>query len=152
LPKVSPEFKESLNKVEGAGNLAYCYQCSACVAECPASQHCKGFNPREIVLAAALGVADYLTDRGSVIWQCTTCYKCYERCPQGTHPIEVITALKNIAFDKGNAPDDVVALLDTVRERGTLLVSSETIEKRRSGLGLEPAMSAPAAEINKLLE
>ena len=153
MPKVSPEFKDVLSKVEGAGNLASCYQCSACVAECPAAQQCAGFNPREIVLAATVGVADYLTDKGSVIWQCTTCYKCYERCPQGTHPVEVITALKNVAFEKGNAPDDVQALRRTVGEQSTIIVSSESIEKRRSELGLKPAPStAPASEISKLLE
>lgn len=153
MPKVSPEFKNVLSKVEGAGNLASCYQCSACVAECPAAQQCAGFNPREIVLAATVGVADYLTDKGSVIWQCTTCYKCYERCPQGTHPVEVITALKNVAFEKGNAPDDVQALRRTVGEQSTIIVSSESIEKRRSELGLKPAPStAPASEISKLLE
>ncbi len=152
MPKVSPEFKGSLSKVEGTGNLTHCYQCSACVAECPAAQHCEGFNPREIVLASALGVADYLTDEGSVIWQCTTCYKCYERCPQGTHPIEVVTALKNVAFEMGNAPEDVVAIRDTVSGQGAIIASSDAIEKRRSELGLGPAPVAPAAETNKLLE
>jgi len=153
LPKVSPEFKRSLSKVEGAGNLASCYQCSACVAECPAAQQCAGFNPREIVLAVVVGVADYLTEKGAVIWQCTTCYNCYERCPQGTHPVEVITALKNVAFEKGNAPEDVLALRKTVSEHSTIIVTSESIEKRRSELGLEPAPgAAPASEISKLLE
>jgi heterodisulfide reductase subunit C len=153
LSIVSPEFKETLSKVEGAGNLALCYQCSACVAECPAAQQCAGFNPREIVLASALGVAGYLTDKGSVIWQCTTCYKCYERCPQGAHPVEVITALKNIAFDTGNAPEEVEALRRTVGEQATIIVSSDAIEKRRSELGLGPAPRvAPASEMSKLLE
>ena len=153
MPRANPDFKESLSKVEGAGNLAFCYQCSACVAECPAAQHCAGFNPREIVLATSLGVAEYLTDEGSVIWQCATCYKCYERCPQGTHPIEVVTALKNIAFEKGNAPLEVTALREAVGAQGTIIVSSDAIEKRRSELGLEavPA-SAPAGEISDLLE
>jgi len=152
LPKVSPDFADTLSKVEGAGNLGYCYQCSACVAECPAAQHCAGFNPREIVLASLLGVADYLTGRDSTIWQCTTCYKCYERCPQGTHPIEVVTALKNIAFEKGNAPDDIVAVRDTVKENGTIIVVSDAIEDRRAKLGLPRAPVAPAADIKKLLE
>jgi heterodisulfide reductase subunit C2 len=153
LPKVNPEFKEALSKVEGAGNLSFCYQCSACVSECPAAQQCADFNPREIVLAACLGVADHLTVKGSAIWQCTTCYKCYERCPQGTHPVEVVTALKNIAFDLGSAPEDVGALRQTVSEHATIIVSSEAIEKRRSELGLGPAPAvAPGSEISKLLE
>jgi heterodisulfide reductase subunit C2 len=153
LPKVSPEFKETLSKVEGAGRLTFCYQCGACVGECPAAQECEGFNPREIVLAASLGVADYLTDKGSVIWQCTTCYKCYERCPQGTHPVEVVTALKNVAFDLGNAPEEVEALRRTVGEQATIIVPSEAIDKRRSELGLGQAPGvASASEMSKLLE
>jgi heterodisulfide reductase subunit C len=153
LPKASPEFIETLSGIEGAGNLASCYQCSACVAECPAAQQCAGFNPRQIVLAAALGVAEHLTGEGSVIWQCTTCYKCYERCPQGTHPVEVITALKNVAFDRGNAPEDVVALRQAVEEHATVIVPSEAIEKRRSELGLGPPPTvASASEMNKFLE
>jgi heterodisulfide reductase subunit C len=81
-----------------------------------------------------------------------TCYKCYERCPQGTHPIEVVTALKNIAFEKGNAPEEVTALRETVKENGTIIVRSEAIEKRRDELGLARAAAAPAADIKKLLE
>lgn len=151
MPEVRPDFRESLSKVEGAGELAYCYQCSACVGECPAAQYCPGFNPREIVLASLLGVADYLIEKGSVIWQCTTCYKCYERCPQGTHPIEVVTALKNIAFEKGTSPEGVAVLRETVKENGTIIVSSEAIESRRGELGLSRAPAAPVDQIKKLL-
>ena len=152
MPRVSPGFAESLSKVEGAGELGYCYQCSACVGECPAAQHCAGFNPREIVLASIIGVADHLTGKDSVIWQCTTCYKCYERCHQGTHPIEVVTALKNVAFEKGNAPEGVVAVRDTVKEAGVIIVASDALAKRRAELGLESPKAAPAADIKKLLE
>lgn len=152
MPEVSPDFKGCLSRVERAGELDYCYQCSACVAECPAAQYFDGFNPREIVLASLLGVADYLTEKDSVIWQCTTCYKCYERCPQGTHPIEVVTALKNMAFDRGSAPEDIVSVRDTVKENGTIIVASDAIEKRRKELGLPSAPKAPASDLNKLME
>jgi len=151
LPKADPGFKSTLSAVEGTGKPGYCYQCSACVAECPAAQHFAEFNPREIVLAALLGVAGYLTDRDSAIWQCTTCYKCYERCPQGTHPVEVINALKNIAFALGNAPDEVVASRENVMENGVLIVPSEAIDKRRKKLGLPGSPAAPAGELKKLL-
>jgi len=123
------------------------------VAECPAAQQCEDFNPREIVLASLLGVADHLVRDGSPIWQCTTCYKCYERCPQGTHPIEVITALKNVAFKSGCAPESVVALRQAVRERGTIIAPSDAVDKRRKELGLgEAPAPAPPAEIGEILE
>ena len=144
MPKASPRFKDSLSDVEGAGQPEHCYQCSACVAECPAARKFEGFNPREIVLASLLGVADYLTDKDSVIWQCATCYKCYERCPQGTRPVEVITALKNVAAGEGNAPEENIALTEAVLTSGSLLACSGTLEKRRSELGLPPAGKSTA--------
>lgn len=153
MPKVKPEFQRSLSRVEGAGNPGYCYQCSACVSECPAAQRCDGFNPREIVLASLLGVADHLTGEGSVIWQCTTCYKCYERCPQGTHPIEVITALKNVAFRNGHAPESVASLRQAVHEQGTVIALSDAAGRRRRELGLGDApAAAPPGEIGEILE
>lgn len=151
MQKSDPGFIKTLSDVEGAGRPGYCYQCSSCVAECPAAQQFPEFNPREMVLASLLGVAGYLTRKDSVIWQCTTCYKCYERCPQGTHPVEVITALKNIAFEIGNAPEEVASLREAVREHGTLIVSSDAIEKRRSELGLARLPAAPSAELKKML-
>lgn len=152
MPIASQAFKETLSDVEGAGSPGYCYQCSACVAECPAAMHCLDFNPREIVLASLLGVADYLLEKESPIWQCATCYKCYERCPQGTHPVEVITALKNIAFEKGNAPGDVGAIRETVLEQGTIMVPGDAISKRRTELGLPELKGPKAGELKKLLK
>lgn len=151
MQKSDPDFRKTLSDVEDSGRPGFCYQCSACVAECPAAQRFPEFNPREMVLASLLGVAGYLTGKDSVIWQCATCYKCYERCPQGTHPVEVITALKNIAFEMGNAPDEVASLRDAVREHGTLIASSEAINKRRRALGLEAVPSAPSSELKKML-
>jgi len=152
LPKADPGFKKTLSPVEGAGKLSYCYQCSACVAECPAAHKFKDFNPREIVLASLIGVAGYLTAKDSVIWQCTTCYKCYERCPQGTHPVEVINALKNIACAAGDGPEEVTSSRDGVLSQGTLISPSESMEKRRRELGLGRPPFAPAGELKKILE
>lgn len=148
---VNPDFIWKISAVEGARNAIDCYQCSACVAECPAAQSFTGFNPREIVLATVLGVAEYLTAKDSMIWQCTTCYKCYERCPQGTHPVEVITALKNIAFEQGNAPDEVVALREAVIENGALLVAGGAIDKRRAELGLAMAPTGAAEDLKRIM-
>ena len=150
MPKASPKFKDSLSAVEGAGQIEHCYQCSACVAECPAARKVEAFNPREIVLASLLGVADHLTAKDSVIWQCTTCYKCYERCPQGTRPVEVITALKNVATAEGNAPEETTALRDTVLASGFLLPVSDAIEKRRSELGL-PAAAGGRSDLKEMM-
>lgn len=142
MVKVNPDFIKQLNKIEGAGSLNYCYQCSACVQECPAALRFNNFNPREIVLSVLLGVADELTGKNSVIWQCATCYNCYERCPQGTRPVEVVTALKNLAFQIGNAPEQIAALRESVIAGGTITALSDSMKKRRSELGV-PSINLP---------
>ena len=64
----------------------------------------------------------------------------------------MVTALKNVAFEKGNAPEGVVAVRDTVKEAGFIIVASDALEKRRAELGLESAPAAPAGDIKRLLE
>lgn len=149
--KPSPDFKNNLSIVEEAGRPNYCYQCSSCLPECPAALSRADFNPREIVLAALLGITKHLTEKDSVIWECTTCYKCYERCPQGTHPVEVITALKNEAYKAGNAPDDVEKARENIIELGSLIPPSDAIEKRRRELGL-PSWPSRSGQLRKIME
>ena len=36
----------------------------------------------------------------TMIWDCTTCYKCQEQCPQGVHVADVLYTLKNKAWRK----------------------------------------------------
>ena len=84
------------------GNLAsFCYQCGACVGDCPATTYGDEFNPREIMLKVLYGLGDELICEDSVLWQCTNCYNCHERCPQEVKPVEVIISMKNMLADRG---------------------------------------------------
>ena len=61
--RVDFAFKRELaEKVEG--DLAsFCYQCGACVGDCPASTYSDGaFNPRELMLMVLYGLGDELRD------------------------------------------------------------------------------------------
>ena len=102
--RVDFAFKRELAaKVEG--DLAnYCYQCGACVGDCPATRYSVAFNPREIMLKVLYGLEDELVGEESVIWECNNCYNCHERCPQEVKPVEVIISLKNMLADRGVAP------------------------------------------------
>ena len=54
--RVNFQFRRELaEKIEG--DLAsFCYQCGACVGDCPANTYSDGvFNPREIMLEVLLG-------------------------------------------------------------------------------------------------
>lgn len=149
---VNYRFREKLNKVSGGKHHNYCYQCSACVAICPAARFTKEFNPRKILLKTLLGMEEELLGKDSPIWLCTNCYSCYERCPQDVRPIEVIVALKNMAVEKGTAPDNLAKLSDNIAKTGMSVIVSSAVNRKREQLGLPALKTIPIDELNTILE
>jgi heterodisulfide reductase subunit C len=145
-------FRRELDGVVGGDHHNYCYQCGACVAQCPAARYNESFNPRMILLDALLGQADALLGPDSPIWLCTNCYSCYERCPQDVRPIEVIIALKNLAARKGLAPEQVSVLTENITKAGVSGIVTPAAQKAREKLGLKEIGPFPVDEMLKLLE
>ena len=117
VARVDFEFRRELaRKIEG--HLAsFCYQCGACVGDCPATTYSEEFNPREIMLKVLYGLGDELVGEDSLLWQCTNCYNCHERCPQEVKPVEVIISLKNMLADQGIYPRPVEKVIETFEEK-----------------------------------
>jgi heterodisulfide reductase subunit C len=150
--KLNFAFREKLNSVSEGFRHNYCYQCSACVADCPANNYSDSFNPRLIILKALLGFEDELVAPDSEIWNCTNCYTCSERCPQDVRPVDVIIALKNLCIREGKAPDLVTTVSDSVLESGMTTKVTPLAEKRRSEYGLAATKIVPVDDIKKILE
>jgi len=148
--RVDFEFRRELaRKVEG--NLAsFCYQCGACVGDCPAATYSDRFNPREIMLEVLYGLGDELIKEDSPLWLCTNCYNCHERCPQQVKPVEVIISMKNMLADRGLAPTSVDKVIRTFEETGRTVPPNPAIDKQRAKFGLPPLPPVPVEEINKL--
>ena len=145
-------FKRELaRKIEG--NLAsFCYQCGACVGDCPAAVYSRGtFNPREIMLKVLYGLEDELLGEGNVLWQCTNCYNCHERCPQQVKPVEVIVSLKNMLADRGLVPPAAEKVNRAVLSGGRTTPMSSAVERQREALGLPPLSAPPVDEIRQLV-
>ncbi len=134
--KINYAFRDKLNAELGGFSHNYCYQCGACVADCPAHRFLDEFNPRSIILQALYGLEDDLIGSDSLIWNCTNCYNCYERCPQDVHPIEVIIALKNMSCSKEDAPQTVDSIIRRVKKDGLTVSRTDLIKRRREELGL----------------
>jgi heterodisulfide reductase subunit C len=150
--KVDFRFREKLNKIQGGKHHNYCYQCSACVAVCPAARFTEEFNPRVILLKALLGMEEALTGEDSPIWLCTNCYSCYERCPQDVRPIEVIIALKNMAVQRQKAPASLAKLSENIAQTGVSVTVTSAVNRRRQELGLPPLKTMPIEELKEILE
>jgi heterodisulfide reductase subunit C len=149
---INYQFKKKLSSTLGGEAYAYCYQCGACVGDCPAAMYSTDFNPREILLQALLGDEEGLTGKDSPIWDCTNCYTCYERCPQAVRPVEVIIALKNICYQKATAAAEVQQIVTSVRSTGRTVTITSLSDRRRKELGLDEIKPVPMDELKKLLE
>jgi heterodisulfide reductase subunit B len=150
--KVDFAFRRELaRKVEG--NLAsFCYQCGACVGDCPATTYSEKFNPREIMLEVLYGLGDELLGEDSVLWQCTNCYNCHERCPQEVKPVEVIISLKNMLADRGIYPGAVEKVIKTFEKTGRTVAPNPAIDRQRGKFGLPPMPEVPVDELHTILE
>ena len=150
--EINFEFRERLSEVLGGNHHNYCYQCGACVAQCPAARYSERFNPRSIMLDALLGREDTLIAEDSPIWLCTNCYSCYERCPQDVRPIEVIVALKNIANERGVAPTQIASFTENITKTGVAGMVTPAVQRIRESLGLPKLGEAPVDELLKILK
>lgn len=150
--RVDFAFKRELaEKIEG--NLAsFCYQCGACVGDCPAATYTDDFNPREIMLKVLYGLGEELIGSDSLLWKCTNCYNCAERCPQDVKPVEVIISMKNMMADRGICPEEVEKVIETFETTGRTVPMSPAIDKQRARFGLPPLPPVPMEEIRALIE
>ena len=143
--------RELAKKVEG--NLAsFCYQCGACVGDCPSARYGTGFNPREIMLKVLYGLGDELLGENSNLWECTNCYNCAEPCPQDVKPAEVIISLKNMLTDRGGAPETAGKVVETFYACGRTVRESPAVDRLREKYGLPPLAPVPMDEIRQILE
>ena len=129
-----------------AADLArLCYTCGICVGDCPAARFSDDFNPRQIFLKVCLGIEEGLVGEASPIWKCTTCYTCYERCPAGVKPLDVILALRNRSFRGGGAPESVNAVRESVLAGGMVGTPTKRIKDLRDRMNLPDLTDGPAA-------
>ncbi len=150
--KLNFEFREKLNEIVGGNHHNYCYQCGSCVAVCPAARYNKDFNPRDILLKTLLGEEKELVGPDSIIWKCTNCYSCYERCPQDVRPVEVIIALKNYCQQEKLCPGQIEKFSEMITKTGRSVLLTRAVNRKRVELGLEEVKEISVDELQKIIE
>jgi heterodisulfide reductase subunit C len=104
------------------------------------------------MLKVLYGLGDELICEDSILWDCTNCYNCHERCPQQVKPVEVIISMKNMLADRGFAPTAVDKVIKTFEETGRTVPPNPAIDKQRAKYGLPPLPPVPMEEITVLFE
>jgi heterodisulfide reductase subunit C len=82
----------------------HCFSCQSCTTVCPVVENYDdpeqvlGLLPHQIMCSLGLGLTEMACGAG-MIWDCLTCYKCQENCPQQVEVCDVLYRLKNTAVE-----------------------------------------------------
>ena len=99
--------------------LRRCYECAACVDDCPVTKTIPHFEPNRIIGDVLGGKLDEVVDSPD-IWYCTNCYTCYELCPQKFGMLKVFDRLKHLSNERGTAPESFKGGLKMFMDTGKL--------------------------------
>ena len=141
-----------LTKILSENHPEYCHQCGKCTSGCPAARYTE-FRPRDVVLMVQMGLTDELVN-SELIWLCTECFTCLERCPREVTPYDVVRALRIEASRRGiPPPGGIKTLADKITKFGLIQepqkVKMKTGERvDRQALGL-PELQRPS-DLSKL--
>jgi heterodisulfide reductase subunit C len=134
---LDPNFKYEVAAEMGGTNITRCFACGTCTAGCPVREIDDKYNPRKIIRMVILGMREKVL-KSDFIWLCSTCYTCYDRCPQDVQLTAVMTALKNIAAREGYIHPAFKEQARLVSTFGRLYEVEDFDNKKREKLGLPP--------------
>lgn len=135
--RIDPAFRKIVRERLKGLDFNLCYQCGRCTSSCPVfRKDASLLNPRKIIHKAAIGVKEVLSD--PALWRCTTCYECVEQCPQTVNFVDLVVALRNLAFEEGLAPKGVQDEMRAVLTHGFVYPLTGRVQQVRAHLGLPP--------------
>ena len=109
-------FYEILKRLPDAEKLKYCDDCGTCTASCPVVKIIPEYNPRVFFGNVLLNQKNVLA--GVELWLCACCYRCYERCPQGSNLPELWRSAREVAVEQGvTDADKLREALKLLREK-----------------------------------
>lgn len=146
---LEPRFRAEIVAEPGGERFMRCFSCGTCVAGCPVAGHTEKYNPRRIIRMAIWGMRQEVLS-SEVIWLCSACYTCDERCPQDVHIPALMNAMRNIAVRNGHVPATVRQQAELLREHGRLYEITSFENERRQEWGLPP-VEQRAADVRQVL-
>jgi heterodisulfide reductase subunit C len=122
-----------------------------CTGGCPVAHARPDYNPRRILETILLGHYDQVL-ASNLIWLCTSCHSCLERCPQRIELSELLIDLKNAAAESGNIPKMLLERARRIAETGQSTPISKASLVWREKLNLAPTSQVNVEEIQTILQ
>jgi heterodisulfide reductase subunit C len=143
------EFRNEIVAEPGGERFMRCFSCGTCVAGCPVAGETEQYNPRRIVRMALIGMRQEVLS-SAFVWLCSSCYTCYERCPQDVHIPELMNAIRNIAVREGHVPAAFRQQAELLGDHGRLYEITEFENERRAEQGLPP-IEEQVSDVHRIL-
>jgi len=127
-------FMEEVLKMPDGDKIHSCFQCGVCSGSCPIL-FAMDYTPRQISEMIHIGLREAVLS-SATIWLCSTCYMCYERCPQGVKLTDVFNAIKNKAVDEGYPTPSVYEKMSRQILKNGFVYDVGSMNDEREALGL----------------
>jgi heterodisulfide reductase subunit C len=137
-----PNFKYEIISQPGGENILKCYQCGTCTGICPIFEIDEDFHPQKIIKMALLGMRHEVLS-SEQIWLCSTCYSCYEHCPQDVKVTDLMCAIQNIATREGYLAPALGDKINLLKEHARTLPIDDFDNKKRSKFNLPSIVENP---------
>lgn len=147
---LDPEFKYEILKEPGGENFLRCMQCGTCTASCPVKAIDPDYNCRRIIRRALIGDKEKVL-KSKFIWMCSTCYSCYEYCPQNVKVTDLMCAIQNIATRNGYTAPVLGDKIQLLKQHARTLPMDGFDNKKRSKFKLPPVDEKPE-DIARIIE
>ncbi|OEU44638.1 MAG: hypothetical protein BBJ60_11075 [Desulfobacterales bacterium S7086C20] len=142
------QFGHEVAKQLGDVRLSACLMCRTCTAVCPITRLNDSFNPFRFVRLALFGYIEEVLESG-LIWLCSNCYACQEKCPHGVRVTDLMTALKNLGIKTGHVPREVRLQMNIIKDHGRIYPIDEFDNKKREKLSL-PSLPTSCEAVSTL--
>ena len=103
---LNPQSPEDCRPILKDRTFSHCFSCQSCTTVCPVvgnydrPEQVLGLLPHQIMGCLGLGLTQ-MAAGAKMIWDCLTCYKCQESCPQEVEVCDLLFDLKNVAAKQG---------------------------------------------------
>jgi Fe-S oxidoreductase len=126
--------------------LFTCIQCGKCTGGCPLSRKTI-LNIRGLIYELLLADNNFDPDSVDVLWDCTTCSTCSERCPKDVKPMDIIIGLRSVVVEGGRVPKTAKVALNSVFTKGnTLSMAREDRDLWTEGLSVQRLSEDPEVD------
>ncbi len=132
--------------------LEVCYQCGTCTGSCPITRFNPEKNPRKLINQLITTGDPSILDDQELLWLCTTCYQCEDRCPQGIPLADIFVKLKNLTVKEGKVPPSVRKEIEAIAKSGYTFPITRGILSKRERLGLPIPPSPNMTEIRTIVK